>query len=155
MTFATTIKKKWWNKKMQQYEQKGYFYEYKRYNSYWDVRLSKIDTLPVDAVFLVGSVPHRASITRICHVSMYNIPVDICKFLMEDANALMSDMVWVLKCENSDQNISYHFADIGKTINMPKGATKQKRRKSIQTKKKKSIVNLMTHRKSLIKRWND
>ena len=28
-------------------------------------------------------------------------------------------------CENSDQNISYHFADIGKTINMPKGATKQ------------------------------
>ncbi len=28
-------------------------------------------------------------------------------------------------CKNSDQNISDHFADVGKTINMPKGATKQ------------------------------
>ena len=98
--FATTIKKEWWNKKMEQYKQKGYFYEYKRCNSYWDVRLRKINALPVDAVFLVGSVPHRASITQICQVSMYNTPVDICKFLMKDANALMSDMVWVLKCEN-------------------------------------------------------
>ena len=28
-------------------------------------------------------------------------------------------------CETSDQNISDHFADVGKTINMPKGATKR------------------------------
>jgi len=28
-------------------------------------------------------------------------------------------------CENSDQNISDHFVDVNKTINMPKGATKQ------------------------------
>jgi DNA-damage-inducible protein D len=28
-------------------------------------------------------------------------------------------------CKNSDQNTSDHFADVGKTINMPKGATKQ------------------------------
>lgn len=85
---------------MQQYEQKGYFYEYKRSNSHWNVRLSKINALPVDAVFLVGSVPHSASITRICHVGMYDIPADISEFLMEDANARMSNMVWVLKCEN-------------------------------------------------------
>ena len=98
--FSTTIKKKYWEQKMEQYEQKGYFYEYKRYNSYWDVRLRKVDALPVDAVFLVGSVPHRASITRICHVSMYDIPTDISDFLMEAINARMSDMVWVLKCEN-------------------------------------------------------
>lgn len=85
---------------MQQYEQKGYFYEYKRYTSYWNARLSKINALPVNAVFLVGSVLYRASITRICHVSMYSIPADISEFLMEDVNARMSDMVWVLKCEN-------------------------------------------------------
>ena len=85
---------------MEQYREKGYFYEYKRYNSYWDVRLRKINDLPVDAVFLVGSVPHRASITQICHVSMYSVPTDISKFLMEDLNARMSDMVWVLKCED-------------------------------------------------------
>jgi len=30
-----------------------------------------------------------------------------------------------IACENSDQGISDHFADVGKTINMPKGATKQ------------------------------
>ena len=30
-----------------------------------------------------------------------------------------------IACENSSQNISDHFADVGKTINMPKGATKQ------------------------------
>ena len=30
-----------------------------------------------------------------------------------------------IACENSGQNISDHFADVGKTINMPKGATKQ------------------------------
>ena len=100
MTFTTTIKKEWWDKKMEQYKQKGYFYEYKRYKTYWNVRLRKIDALPVDAVFLVGSVPHRASITQICHVSMYSIPTDISEFLMEDLNARMSDMVWVLKCEN-------------------------------------------------------
>jgi DNA-damage-inducible protein D len=28
-------------------------------------------------------------------------------------------------CENSDQHISDHFVDVNKTINMPKGATKQ------------------------------
>jgi hypothetical protein len=28
-------------------------------------------------------------------------------------------------CENSDQYISDHFVDVNKTINMPKGATKQ------------------------------
>ena len=28
-------------------------------------------------------------------------------------------------CKNSNQNTSDHFADVGKTINMPKGATKQ------------------------------
>ena len=100
MTFATTIKKEWWGKKMDQYKQKGYFYEYKRYKPYWNVRLRKTDALPVDAVFLVGSVPHRASITQICHVSMYDVPKDVCDFLMEDINARMSDMVWALKCEN-------------------------------------------------------
>lgn len=100
MTFSTTIKKEWWTKKMQQYEQKGYFYEYKRYNSYWDVRLRKINALPVDAVFLVGSVPYRASITQICQVSMYEIPPDVCRFLLLDPKARMSGMVWVLKCED-------------------------------------------------------
>ena len=100
MSFTTTIRKEWWNKKIEQYEQKGYFYEYKRYKEFWNVRLRKINALPVDAVFLVGSVPHRASITRICHVSMYSIPTNVREFLMEDTNARMSDMVWVLKCEN-------------------------------------------------------
>ena len=30
-----------------------------------------------------------------------------------------------IACEKSGQNISHHFADVGKTINMPKGATKE------------------------------
>ena len=106
MTFSTTIKKEWWNKKMQQYEQKGYFYEYKEYKPYWNKRIENLK-LPADAVFLVGSVPHRAKITRIVRTKMYDIPNDVAYFFFlktsdscQTAEEFKNREVWILKCED-------------------------------------------------------
>ena len=106
MTFSTTIKKEWWNKKMQQYEQKGYFYEYKEYKSYWNKRIENLK-LPADAMFLVGPIPHRAEITEILRTKMYAIPTNVAYFFFlrgfnheDDAEEFKNSKVWVLKCKN-------------------------------------------------------
>jgi len=102
--FSTTIKKEWWNKKVQQYKQKGYFYEYKEHKPFWNKRIEHLK-LPADAVFLVGSVPHRAKITKIVRTKMYDIPKDIAHFFFkktpeQTVTEFKDNKVWVLKCEN-------------------------------------------------------
>jgi len=111
MTFATTIKKEYWNKKMQQYAQKGYFYEYKEHKPYWNKRIEN-SKLPANAVFLVGSVPYRAKITAILRTKMYDIPTDIAYFfflknrdLEQTVEEFKNSKVWVLKCENVEGEI--------------------------------------------------
>ena len=104
MTFSTTIKKEWWNKKMEQYKQKGHFYEYKEGKPYWNKRIENLK-LPADAVFLVGSVPHRATITEILRTKMYYIPEDAASFLFirdseQSVEEFKGSKVWILKCEN-------------------------------------------------------
>jgi len=101
--FSTTIKKEWWNKKMQQYKQKGYFYEYKEYRPYWNKRIEHLK-LPADAVFLVGSGPHRATITEIIRTLMCNAPADVRHFFHskipeQTLKEFENSKVWVLKCE--------------------------------------------------------
>ena len=104
MTFSTTIKKEWWKQKMQQYEQKGYFYEYKECKPYWNKRIENLK-LPADAMFLVGSVPHRAKITEILRTKMYYIPEKVASYLFiknseQSIEEFKNSKVWVLKCEN-------------------------------------------------------
>jgi hypothetical protein len=104
MTFSTTIKKEWWDKKMQQYKQKGCFYEYKEFKPFWNKRIGNLK-LPADAVFLVGSAPHRAKITEILLTKMYVIPTDVAYFFFlnipgQTATEFKDSKVWVLKCEN-------------------------------------------------------
>lgn len=104
--FSTTIKKEWWNKKIQQYEQKGYFYEYKECKPYWNKRIEKLK-LPADAVFLVGAVPYRVKITEILRTKMYHIPDDVSHFFYlknldseQTPEEMMKNLVWVLKCRD-------------------------------------------------------
>ena len=107
MIFSTTIKKEWWDKKMQQYREKGYFYEYKEGKPHWDKRIENLK-LPVDAVFLVGSVSHRATITKISCAEMHSLPVEIVAFFFfsetldskQTVKEFRNSNVWVLKCEN-------------------------------------------------------
>ena len=104
MTFSTTIKKEWWERKIQQYDRIGYFYEYKEHKPYWNKRIENLK-LPADAVFLVGSVPHRATITAILRTKMYDIPTDIAYFFFlktpeQTVVEFKDSKVWVLKCEN-------------------------------------------------------
>ena len=103
--FSTTIKKEWWDKKMQQYEQKGYFYEYKEHKPFWNKRIENLK-LPADAVFLVGSVPHRAKIIEITCITMFDAPIEIIAFFLfstihkQTAEEFKNSKVWVLKCED-------------------------------------------------------
>ena len=106
MTFSTTIKKEWWERKIQQYDRIGYFYEYKEHKPYWNKRIENLK-LPADAVFLVGAVPYRATITEILRTKMYDIPTDIAYFFFlknrdpyQTAEEFKNGKVWVLKCEN-------------------------------------------------------
>ena len=101
MTFSTTIKKEWWNKKMKQYEQKGYFYEYKEYKPYWNKRIENLK-LPAGAVFLVGSVSHRAKVVEITCTTMYDVPFEIMAFFNPEpkVEGIENSNVWVLKCKN-------------------------------------------------------
>ena len=91
---------------MEQYEQKGHFYEYKEYKPFWNKWIENLK-LPADAMFLVGSVPHRATITKILRTKMYDTPVDVSYFFYlktrdscQTAEEFKNRKVWILKCEN-------------------------------------------------------
>ena len=107
VTFTTTIRKEWWKQKTNQYEQKGYFYEYKECKPFWNKRIKNLG-LPADAVFLVDSVPHRATITEISCAEMHNLPMEAVAFFFfsetlnpkQTVKEFRNSKVWVLKCEN-------------------------------------------------------
>jgi len=103
--FSTTIKEKYWKQKMQQYEQKGYFYEYKECKPYWNKRIENLK-LPADAVFLVGAVPYKAKITEILRAKIHHIPEEVASFFylrnypQREPKDMMTDLVRILKCED-------------------------------------------------------
>ena len=62
--FTTTIKKKYWNMKMEDEKRLGYFWEYKQQSEFWMKRISNLAP-PCEGVFLVGSELHRVIVTEI------------------------------------------------------------------------------------------
>jgi len=92
MKFSTTIKREYWEEKLESVKEKGYFYEYKADTPFWHKRISKLkDNLPVEGVFLIGSEVKRVVITEILRAHVYHIPEKY-----EDM--FHTDYVWVLKC---------------------------------------------------------
>jgi len=92
MKFSTTIKREYWEEKLESVKQKCYFYEYKADTSFWHRRLSKLrENLPTEGVFLIGSEVKRVVITEILRVHVHQIPEKY-------KSMFNTDYVWVLKC---------------------------------------------------------
>jgi len=92
MKFSTTIKREYWEEKLESVKEKGYFYEYKADTPFWHKRLSKLrENLPAEGVFLVGSEVKRVVITEILKVHVNQIPEKY-------KDMFNTDYVWVLKC---------------------------------------------------------
>ena len=92
MKFSTTIKRKYWEEKLESVKQRGYFYEYKADTPFWHKRLSKLrENLPAEGVFLVGSEVKRVVITEILRVHVRQIPEKY-------KSMFNTDYVWRLKC---------------------------------------------------------
>lgn len=66
---STTITKNFYNMKMQDLKEHGFFYEYKEAKPFWDKRINKLFPISddgaikplddIEIVFLVGNKPHR------------------------------------------------------------------------------------------------
>ncbi|RLC79258.1 MAG: hypothetical protein DRI61_08295 [Chloroflexi bacterium] len=92
MKFSTTIKREYWEEKLESVKERCYFYEYKADTPFWHKRLSKLrDNLPAEGVFLVGSEVKRVVITEILRSLACYIPEKY-------ENMFNTDYVWVLKC---------------------------------------------------------
>lgn len=92
MKFSTTIKREYWEEKLESVKQRGYFYEYKADTPFWHKRLSKLrDNLPAEGVFLVGSEVKRVVITENLRVHIHHIPEKY-------KSMFNTDYVWRLKC---------------------------------------------------------
>ena len=92
MKFSTTIKRKYWEEKLESVEKNGYFHEYKADTPFWHKRLSRLKScLPAEGVFLIGSEVKRVVITEILRSPINDIP--------EKYESLFdTDYVWILKC---------------------------------------------------------
>ena len=97
---STTIKKIFYEMKLQDLKQDGYFIEYKDDKPFWKIRIDNLlkefdlrtygflGELP-EIVFLVGNVPHRFKIETIFYTN------DIPK---KYKSALQTEYVYALKC---------------------------------------------------------
>ena len=98
MKFSTTIKREYWEEKLESVEQRGYFYEYKADTPFWHKRLSKLrENLPTEGVFLVGSEVKKVVITEILKVHVNQIPEKY-KDIEKYKDMFHTDYVWVLRC---------------------------------------------------------
>ena len=87
---STTIKKKYFEMKMEDLENYGCLFEYKDTTTYWNSRLCNQET-PTQIVFLVGNVPHRFLCTKISEIYRSKVPEKY-------RGAINTSMVWVLWC---------------------------------------------------------
>lgn len=97
MKISTTIKKKYFDMKMEDLERDNYFYEYKSESPFWLKRLGKIinkyqgnPIQDTEIVFLVGKNPYRFKVTEIFHTTV--IP-------LKYAEAITTENIYVMKCE--------------------------------------------------------
>jgi hypothetical protein len=99
--FSTTIKRKWWNEKMKDHDQDGYFWEWKEETKHW---VNRIDMWqyslewPKDGVFLVGSEPHRVKIYQCVKLTKWEATV-YCKNAKKYVGEMKTDIVYGLKCK--------------------------------------------------------
>lgn len=73
MAFSTTINRKYWDLKMEDLAEFGYFYEHKSEVPYWRARLDNLQT-PCAAVFLVGREVHRLEVENIEMRKIHQVP---------------------------------------------------------------------------------
>jgi hypothetical protein len=73
MAISTTITKAFFEMKMQDLKETGYFWEYKESKIFWKKRLDK-DFTDCTIVFLVGSVPHRFRVADVLEIHHDLIP---------------------------------------------------------------------------------
>lgn len=88
--FTTTIKKKYWDQKMIEHKEKGYFIEYKQDSKYWRKRLNKI-TLPTNGVFLVGQKVYKVAVLEI-------YKRDTKEVFLDPPPEIPTDKCWCIKC---------------------------------------------------------
>ena len=92
---STTITKKFFEMKMHDLEESGYFMEFKEFKRYWIKRLddynSNHDDLNVEIVFLVGAEPHRFKAISIWKVCRDFIPE-------EYQSAITTEYAYAIKC---------------------------------------------------------
>ena len=70
--FASTIKQKYWDMKIDDVMENGYFWEYKNDIEFWRKRLNDLVT-PCDGVLLVGSNPNRIGVIKVKRCFSKNI----------------------------------------------------------------------------------
>lgn len=70
--FASTIKQKYWDMKIDDVMEIGYFWEYKNDFEFWRKRLNDLVT-PCDGVLLVGSKPNRIGVIQVKRCISKNI----------------------------------------------------------------------------------
>lgn len=96
MAISTTIKKIFFDMKMNDLKRDGYFIEYKEENPFWVKRLSSIQlqnqgnpVKDIEIVFLVGKTPHRFKVVEIFHTSV----IPECY-----ASAIKTEFAYAIKC---------------------------------------------------------
>ncbi len=101
---STTITKKYFDMKMEDLKESGYFIEFKECKPFWDKRLnmfdSNIDGLNEKIVFLVGSQAHRFKVISIWQVHHDFIP-------SRYAAAIHTEFAYAIKCVPLTENRLY------------------------------------------------
>ena len=97
MAFSTTIKRKFWDMKMQDAKDSadGWFIEYKEDTPFWNKRLkawpNEVNGPYLRGVFLVGREVHRVEIVIISKMGAENVPERY-------REAIRTPTVWMLWC---------------------------------------------------------
>jgi hypothetical protein len=105
MRLSTTITKKYFEMKMEDFKETGFFIEYKEEKPFWIKRLDSFvynltnqDDLDIPIVFLVGSKPHRFKV-----VSLWLVHKD---FIPEKyQSAISTEFAYAIKCVKDNQKL--------------------------------------------------
>ncbi len=90
---TTTIKKIYFDMKMKDLEENGYFIEFKEQSPFWKTRIEKLIPYKnkTDLILLVGKTPYRFEVIDIFIVHKDFIP-------SRYSNAVKTEYVYAIKC---------------------------------------------------------
>ena len=101
MAISTTIKKIFFDMKMEDLKESGYFIEFKEHKPHWDKRLNKFDSnkgdLTEEIIFLVGNKPHRFKA-----ISIWKVHRDF--VYAKYAEAIKTEFAYAIKCVICDSD---------------------------------------------------